>query len=225
MIDPFFLRAAQLRSRLPDGHDPWQAGQFVEFPGGDGALFHQVASHGNGRRTGLNEGAGRFQRDPADRNQLHLRERRQDSLEVGRPSKLRREDLYEVRAGLPGRQDLRRREGARDDDLAVAPAHFDDLRIQRGRHDELGSGQDRRPGGLRVEDRPGAQQEFVAELLHGLPDDLKRVGRRHGELNRPDAAGADGAGYPDQVLRAIEPNDRDDTAVFDPADVIILTHF
>ena len=49
----------------------------------------------------------------------------QQGLEIARPGEVRGEDLDDVGPGLPGRQDLGRRQGPGHDQLVVAAAELD----------------------------------------------------------------------------------------------------
>ena len=97
-------------------------------------------------------------------------------LEEGRPQHVGGEHLDDVGPGLPGGQDLGRREGAGHDQLVVALAEANHVQVDRRRDEVFGPGEQGGAGRFRIEDGAGAEQEAVAQGAAHLA--APRPGRR-----------------------------------------------
>src|SRR5262245_30112968 len=87
---------------------------------------HELAAHRYGAGSRLKELAGRFQVHAAGRDHVDVGKRTAQRFDVLRTAHISaRENLDDIGAGFPSRDDFGRRERARADHLRVALYHFD----------------------------------------------------------------------------------------------------
>ena len=103
--------------------------------------------------------------------------------------------------------------GAADDRLAVTIGEADHLGFRHRCDDEFGAGQNRRPAGLRIEHGSDAHEDFPLRTRRHFGNHLERIGCGHGHFDGGDAAGGEGLGDGDQLLRRIGPKYTDDARV------------
>src|SRR5262249_14201816 len=130
----------------------------------------------------------------------------------------------DVGPGLPGGEDLGRREGPGHHQLVVTLAQADDVEVDRGGDEILRTGEKGRPGRLRIEDRTRSQQHAVAQGAADGADDVERIGHGHGDLDDGDAVLGEGAADLDELLAVGGAHDGDDATVEDTAEVGFFAH-
>ena len=211
------MRPAGARNWRTIADEP--AGQVANPPEvarGHGLGLDQRAAHAQAAGARLQERLGGREVDPAGRHHPDLRQGAAQRLEIGRAAEVGREDLDHVGPGLPGGDDLGRRQGARHDDLAVPPAEPD-----RRRGSAAGRRCTRpRPAARRGRSRGRGPSRRRGRSSRPSPLRTRRitssgVGDGEGDLGRRDAPLGQRPDDLDEPLGRLGPDHGDDPAVED----------
>src|SRR5512143_139883 len=168
-------------------------GNHFAFARAECCCIHEIRSYSEGCGPSLDEVSGGIQRDSAGRNQLDLRQRCPQRLNVAGAAKcVCREYLYEISACFPRGYYLGRCHSAGHHRYAVAAATGDRFEIQRRAHDELSAGKHAGARRFRVKHGAGSYDCVIAKSSSDLLDDPNRAWNGHGYLEDRDSSLSDG---------------------------------